>query len=307
MRIKHIFIFGILFLVWQSVAAQLIDNSTGISLLERHQFNPAFVRANNLAVISGELSAKKESDIIRPSSESVEYHFDRRGRLVQFDVINRLSKKRNDRTSTIYRYDTDGTLIDKIIADLNGATSYSYKYDDEQRVRSETCSRMESPKDTLSPTGPKRTEIYTETFKYTQLKHGEKKITFNSYDRPYKEEFFYRDENGYLLEYSRRLIMNNQRSITKYTYNNRGLLSEKTVQGDVSKDEIIRFEYDYDDAGNLLAAREIHNDALVRRMEFLYDQKTWILNARVTKDEETELIRIARYECSYFDGLSPGN
>lgn len=282
-------------------SAQLIDNSTGISLLERHQFNPAFVRANNLSVISGELSAKKESDIIRPSSESVAYHFDRRGRLVQFDVINRLSKNRNDRTSTIYRYDIDGTLTGKTIADLKGATSYSYEYDNQKRVTSETCSRMESPKDTLSPAGPKRNEIYTETFKYSELDNGLKKTTFNSYGRPYKEEFFYRDDNDYLVEHSSRLIMNNRRSRTKYTYNDRGLLSEKTVQSDLSKDEIVRFEYDYDEAGNLLAARELHNDALTRRVEFLYDEKTWILNARVTKDEETELIRIARYECDYFD------
>jgi len=297
---NRIFFLPFLFL-GMSVQAQMIDNSQGISLLEQYQFNPVFIRTNKLALVSGELSAKKESDIIRASSESVEYHFDRVGRLVQHDVVYRQSKRRNDRHTTIYRYDTDGTLIDRIVADLNGATSYRYTYDDQNRVVSEVCSRMESPKDTLSPTGPKRSEIYTETFQYTALENGEKKTTFNSYGKPYREEFFYRDEYGYLTEHRQRLIMNNRMSTTKYQYNERGLLREKTVQTDLSKNEIIRFEYDYDDAGNLLAAREYHNEVQVRRVEFLYDEKSWVLNARVTKDEETELIRIARYETRYFD------
>lgn len=284
-----------------SVHAQIIDNSTGITLLEEPEFNPVFIRSNNIATIAGEMSVKRESDIIRSAKESVEYHFDRVGRLVQIDNIRKPEKSSAEIVSTIFRYDSDGTLIDKIIADVKGATSYRYKYDDQNRVISETCSRMESPRDTLTSAGPKRTEIYTESFRYTELDNGEKKITLNSYGKPYLEEFFFYDEHGYLKEHRKRYIINNKRSKTLYDYNERGLLHQKEMINDLAKSDTTRLDYDYDEAGNLLSAQEFQNSELKRRIEFLYEPATWLLDARLIKVEKTELIRIVRYKTIFRD------
>src|SRR5690554_2402180 len=283
-----------------SAPAQIIDNSTGITLLDEPEFNPVFIRANNIAGISGEISVKRESDIIRSAKETVKYHFDRVGRLVQVDNIRKVSGG-TDIVSTIYRYDSDGTLIDRIISDITGATSYSYRYDEQKRIISETCSRMESPRDTLNPAGPKRTEIYTESFRYTSLDNGVKKVTYNSYDRPYLEEISYFDEHGYLKGQSQRYIMNNKRSKTNYAYNERGLLEQKELITDLSKADTTRLEYEYDTAGNLLSAQECRNSVLNRRIEFLYKPETWMLDARLTKVEETEMIRIIRYKTVFRD------
>ncbi len=297
---RLLFLGVLMVLIASSASSQIIDNATGITLLDEPEFNPVFIRANNIAPISGEFSVKRESDIIRSAKETVMYHFDRVGRLVQIDNI-RKSGGNTEMVSTIFRYDNDGTLIDKIISDVTGATSYSYSYDEQDRLISETCSRMESPRDTLIPAGPKRTEIYTESFRYTELDNGLKKVTYNSYDRPYLEEFSYYDEHGYLKEQSQRYLMNNKRSRTLYAYNERGLMEHKEMLTDLSKSDTTRLEYNYDTAGNLLSAQEFRNSVLNRRIEFLYEPATWLLDARLTKVEETELIRIIRYKTVFRD------
>src|SRR5690606_36331886 len=126
-------------------------------------------------------------DIIRDGNETVKYYFDRAGRLVQINYLRILAGNKKDITSTVFRYNTDGTLIDKILSDVSGATSYRYEYNEQKQVISETCSRMESPRDTISETGPKRTEIYTESIAHFKLENGVKKVTSNNYKIPYKE------------------------------------------------------------------------------------------------------------------------
>lgn len=287
--------------LWQAeLNAQLIDNADGISLLDGHGFNPAFVRANKIASITGELSSKRESDIIRESGETTTYEFDRAGRLVKVEIA-RNRKGQREFNATYFRYQKDGLLLDKIQADITGATSYSYTYDDEGRVIRETCSRMESPADTLNPTGPKRTEIYTESISYTQLDGAFRKITSNSYGKPYKEETVYFDEHGYRTAHQVRFITNQKMSRTSYSYNERGLLSEKIVVPDLSKSDTLRFEYRYDEAGNLLEAFEFKNSDKVRRMEFMYDESSWMLKARLSKEEETQFIRIVQYQTAFFE------
>lgn len=295
----------LLFLVLLSQSAtssgQIIDNAHGISLVEENRFNEQFIRNNKIAVIRGEYSSKKEKDIIRNSNEKVEYFFDRAGRLYQINYIRILAGNKKDITSTVYRYNTDGTIIDKILADVSGATSYRYEYNDQKQIRSETCSRMESPQDTLSEVGPKRTEVYTESIKHFELDNGLKKVTYNSYNIPYKEEFTYFDENGYQTSYRTRFITNNRQSKTEYAYNERGLLSEKIFVADLSRQDTVRLTYDYDPAGNLLSAIEYKGSEAIRRIEFLYDSKTWLLTARLARDEENTFIRIAQYKTEFFD------
>jgi hypothetical protein len=280
---------------------QIIDNAHGISLVEENRFNEQFIRNNKIAVIRGEYSSKKEKDIIRNSNETVEYLFDRAGRLYQINYIRILAGNKKDITSTVYRYNTNGTLIDKILADVSGATSYRYEYNDQKQVISETCSRMESPRDTLSETGPKRTEVYTESIAHFKLDNGLKTVTSNNYKVPYKEEFTYFDDNGYLTSFVTRFITNNRQSKTHYAYNERGLLSEKIIIADIARQDTIRLTYDYDKAGNLLSAIEYKGSEAIRRIEFLYDSKTWLLTARLARDEENTFIRIAQYKTEFFD------
>jgi YD repeat-containing protein len=280
---------------------QIIDNAHGISLVEENRFNEQFIRNNKIAVIRGEYSSKKEKDIIRNSNEKVEYMFDRAGRLYQINYIRILTGNKKDITSTVYRYNTDGTLIDKIMADLSGATSYRYEYNEQKQIISETCSRMESPRDTLSEIGPKRTEVYTESIKHFKLDNGHKKVTYNNYNTPYKEEFTYFDDNGYLTSYRTRFITNNRQSKTEYAYNERGLLSEKIFIADLARQDTVRLTYEYDNAGNLLTAIEYKGSEAIRRIEFLYDSKTWLLTARLARDEENTFIRIAQYKTEFFE------
>lgn len=283
------------------VQAQIVDNASGIAVLDELGFNEAFIRANKIKSITGEKSVKRESDIIRSSNEIVNYHFDRVGRLVQIEKIRRPGQSSAEINSTIFRYDTEGNLLDKIIADISGATSYSYRYNEKGQVISETCTRMKSPRDTLLPIGPDRTEIYTEYFSYTPLDSGEKKITYNSYRKPYKEEFFWYDELGYLKEHTQRYLMNNKRSKTTYSYNERGLLEQKVIITDLSATDSTTLNYTYDDAGNLLALHEYQNGLQKRRVEFMYTPSNWTLDARLTKVEETQLIRIVRYNTFFRD------
>ncbi len=292
-------LFGLFAIV--AVPAQVLDNATGITILGDPDFNPSFIRANKIETITAELSIKRESDIIRLANEIVNYQFDRVGRLVQIEKIRKPGLSSAEVTATIFRYDLDGHLIDRILADTGGATSYRYGYDDEGRIISETCSRMKSPTDTLLPVGPDRTEIYTEYFSYSKVDDGVKKITYNSYRKPYKEELFLYDELGYLRENTQRYLMNNRRGKTSFSYNERGLLQYKEVINDLAVDDTTRMEYEYDDAGNLLSALEYHNGKLKRRIEFMYTADHWTLDARLTKVEETQLIRIVRYKTFFRD------
>lgn len=298
----RIFLLVLVFLsTLDTTTGQIIDNAHGISLIEENRFNEQFIRNNKIAAIRGVYSSKKEKDIIRDGNETVEYYFDRAGRLVQINYLRILTGNKKDITSTVFRYNTDGTLIDKILSDVSGATSYRYEYNEQKQVISETCSRMESPRDTISETGPKRTEIYTESIAHFKLENGVKKVTSNNYKIPYKEEFTYYDENGYLISYVTRFITNNRQSKTTFAYNEHGLLSEKIIIADIARLDTIRLTYDYDPAGNLLSAIEYKGSEAIRRIEFLYDSKTWLLTARLARDEENTFIRIAQYKTEFFD------
>ena len=63
--------------------AQLIDNKTGVALLDETPFfSPKFIKAAKIKSIQGDFSYKKQSDVIRNSKNVTVYEFDTLGRLV---------------------------------------------------------------------------------------------------------------------------------------------------------------------------------------------------------------------------------
>ncbi len=62
--------------------------------------------------------------------------------------------------------------------------------------------------------------------------------------------------------------------------------------------EEYRYEYDYDEAGNLLEERTYLNDEHTTTRQFLYDGRM-LLSARLTKDIKTGTIQIVKYTCQF--------
>nr|MDQ3101186.1 hypothetical protein [Bacteroidota bacterium] len=71
--------------------------------------------------------------------------------------------------------------------------------------------------------------------------------------------------------------------------------SERVDRPDVSKEPRTRRVWRYDKAGNVIESELWHNDEQVDREEFLYEEQTMMLKARLTKNIETNAITVVRF------------
>ena len=290
------------FLIVQFPAvAQLIENAYGTAFTDENFFNTEFIRTNKIKIIRGAIASKREGETIQERDQFYHYEFDRNGRLTVMMSTYSLSSYSRDTTIIRYEYDDRGNLTVKRRNDLYGFYAFYYEYDSLNRVIKETYAREENAgPDRYNFVQGKKFIISYETFSYHQFSPKQLvKKYYNNYDRQYQEKFFYFDDLGYLKEEITRLTLSGKESKISYEYNEGGRLSKKKevsyIFGYNEKTNL----YKYDEWGNLLEEEILQNEKPVLFRTLLYEP-TMLLQAQVTKDQETGIIYIVKYGFMFF-------
>ena len=194
-------------------------------------------------------------------------------------------------------------LLIKRRNDSYGFYSYNYEYDSTGQTTSEKYCRDEN-------TGPskhhfelgKQYIIVSESFKNEWLSDLElKKTYYNNYGRPYQEKYTRWNEMGYLVEEETVLLMNSKRNKTKYEYDEKGQVVAKIHSSNITGNSELRYEYLYDEVGNLMESNEYRNGKHITKRTVIYEEKTMLMKAIIVKDVATEYMSIVRYYYEFYD------
>lgn len=261
------------------------------------RFNPLFIQRNRIAAIHGTRMVKRDNEPMRERKERYLYRFDAQGRTTYSNNSYGQPGSGRDTASTTYEHDASGLLVRRLRNDLSGHFAYAVQYDAEGRPVRETYTRIENLGPDRYDLRPGRTtEISDEHFRYETLSDTVwKKVFVNSLGLPFREQRYAKDVHGYLRSIEDRYLISQRRSRTTFRYDEKGRLCERTEQPDLASPHTTRRTWRYDTAGNLLESDLWHDDRPVDHCEYLYEEGSMMLKARIAKDAATGHIHVVRY------------
>lgn len=279
-----------------SAYTQLLNNSMGEAFTDEPFFNIENIRANKIKRIKGHFSNKKINDQIRPSDLIYVYEFDKAGRLSQKYETVQVSGG-IDTVVTQYEYDLNGFLKVKRRTDKTGFYAYVYEYDNSGRVIKEEFRRdMNKSRSKIDFLLDKEFLITYEVSTYENYPLQEKRTYFNSYDKPFQEKFSYYNEDGYLVEELEKLKVTSGQKKTTYSYNEKGLLSELEINSSIMGTSKVKYNFKYDSHANLISKEIYRNDEFTTEIQVVYNEKTGLISAILTKQVSTNFITILRLD-----------
>jgi hypothetical protein len=280
-----------------SLQGQMLDNREGNAFTDKPFFNCEFIRINKIHTLNGKFTYKKPGDVLRVTQYMYVYNFDELGRLIE-SFETRKDDGTADTTWNRYEYDHQNRLIVHKKGDPRGLNVNTFAYDEQGRITEELYAR--EFRDTL--TGEvKLTVLNRETMRYENYDRQQKKTWYNSYDLPYKQEFSYYDENGYLIERIERLMMTSVTTTHRYAYNEKGLIAALRSYKGNAETAFEEFLYVYDESGNLEEKQHYRNGQYITEIEILYNERSHLLTYVITRDVATNFIMILGFkEYAYF-------
>ena len=280
-----------------SLLGQMLDNTAGQVFEEKPFFNQTFIAKNKIKSLKGTYSTKAQLDYIRPSSDIYVYEFDDKGRLSR-----EYKTAFKDTIVTNYKYNDADQLILKRQSDQYGFHSYAYTYDDQGRILEQEY-RRDSNKglDKMNFELDETFIITTETFSYLDFSDSTyKKVYYNNAGREYKTEFFYHTWDGQLVKQEGKLRNGSGNSKVRFAYDEKGRISAKQSEVNLTKNNTSRWEYEYDEFGNVLALRYYRNGQWITEYQILYDKTTLFLTAIITRDHATNFMMILQFKEVFF-------
>lgn len=259
----------------------------------RPEFSSAFMRSQNIKTISGTFVTKANMDVMREAKEFAYYKFNRYGELT-FEYKTLLG----DTLFILYVWDERSNLIIKRSADRYGYSSYHYRYDDKNRlIYSELRTAKYAGEDRLTHVPDEDKKVSYEKFEYVDLNEKSyKKLYLNSSGIVYKEEFFYFDDSGRLVEQTGYQKSGPGKTSHFFKYDEKGRLIEKKYENSVAGIYSDRYEYEYDEAGNIFAMKYYENEIYKTEFQYVYDSDSPILKAIIMRDVATQLMTIVKYD-----------
>jgi len=293
-KMVRLLISGILIFLCFTVFSQILEN-TGGQLFggERPYFDKDFIKRNKIQFIKGFFSTKAARDYIKPSDDIYWYKFNQLGELtLEYRTLA------GDTLVTIYVYDERGNIIIKRKSDKYGFESQHYRYDEKNRIiYSELRRDVNKGQDKLTFEPDQSMIVTKEIFEYIELSgKNYKKIFYNNSGNIYKEEFFYFDENNYLIKQEGLLKTGSGRTNVTYTYDDKGRLSEKYAETLVMGNYSSKYTYEYDQHGNILSLKYFRNGEYNTEFQLLYFPETMLLKAIITRDHATDFMTIIKFE-----------
>ncbi|MBK8499828.1 MAG: hypothetical protein IPL52_13680 [Flavobacteriales bacterium] len=260
-------------------------------------FNEAFMARNRVASITGERMLKRDGQPMRTEATRYLYRFDAQGRMTYSNNSFGNPGTGRDTTSVGYTHDTAGNVTERLSNDLAGHFAYRTEFDATGRPIRETYARIENlGTDRYNLVPGARTEISDEHFRYTTINDTcWRKTYYNYLDLPYREETFTRSTLGYLLLIEDLYLISQRRSRISFGYDEHGRLASRVDQRDLGKPDVVRRTWQYDRAGNVLINELWHGETQKHREEYMYEEQSMLLKARLRKDMDTGNIHVIRY------------
>lgn len=267
-------------------------------------FNAKFISNNKVKSITGSRSSKKVKDIIRSKGLDFYYEFNKDGLLTKQIATFLGQANKKDTNIITYHYGGNNRLDYVRKSDSYGYFSYHYKYDEINNIVNQTYCRDENMCDYKADFYIRNQYIInTDSFSYERLSNTQlKKLYYNSYNKVYKEEFYYYNELGNLIEEYSRYIIGNKKSKITYEYDEKGRINKVVSIQNIDKGEKLSEVYYYDDLDNILEIKVYLNDKYKTSKQYLYDKKTMLLTAQLIQEVETEFVQIIQYQYTFYNG-----
>ncbi len=266
-------------------------------------FSETFIRVNKIKSATAEISFKRVWQPIVNPGNFQSFEFNNQGKLVkQLETIS-IAGNIKDTSVSYFIYNEKNQLERKRSSDGYGFYSYYFEYDHAGNIIKQVYSRDEP-----RPGGAKNEFqlarqfiISSETFQYEQLSPKQKKRRFfNDLGMEYKSAITYYNEYGNISEDETRFIVSGRKSTITYKYDEFFRLSEKSDFSMVSGENNIVSVFTYDEFGNVMQEKISRNGTLKTTREFVYDRKTFLLDAQLIKDEATQTIHIYKYSYEFY-------
>ena len=260
-------------------------------------FDPLFIQRNGITAIHGERMVKHDSKPMYGLPGKYLYRFDAEGRRIYANHSFGHPGSGRDTASIVFTYDPQGRMVRSLRNDLVGHFAYNMTYDDQGRVVRETYERIENRSTDRYQLHPGVvTEISDEHFRYETVNDTVwRRVFVNSNGLPYRERTHSSDRSGYLLRIEDRYLVSNRRSLTTFEYDEKGRVQERVDRPDVAKPDTNRRTWTYDKAGNVMTEDLWHGDRHVEHTEYMYEDQTMLLKARLSKDMATGSIHVVRF------------
>ncbi len=275
--------------------AQMLDNTQGAAFTDRPFFSADFIRSNKIKELRGTFTYKKPGEVMRATTYEYVYSFDLNGRLIS-TFETRKDDGTKDTTGNMYVYDAEGRLSEHKIGDGKGYSVTLFDFDERGRIVRETYSR--EYRDTLGIW--RRTELNSETMRYSEFDKQQKRTVYNSYGLPYMEEFTYTNDLGYLVKKEQRLLMTGELSTLSYSYNEKGLLSSLITTQYGVETPMEEYHFSYDQNGNLEERRVYREGKYITEFEIIYNEKSRLLKYVLTRDVTSNFLMILDFKEYFF-------
>ena len=301
-RLVKIFNLSFFFLLYvYTIPAQLLDNSSCKVFSDEPFFSQEFIKNNGIKKITGEISTKKNLQVIEQRNLITNYEFDKQGRLIKQYRSFDGNSNRKDTTFIHYYYTPKNQIKTQRTSDSYGFFSDNFEYDDKGNIITKTYCRDENiGKNKKEFKLGKQHVIVKETYAHESTDSTHSKITFNNYGKKYLVVTKHYNKDGYLTKEVKKLTINKKKSIIKYEYDDKGNISKRTVYPNFNKPENTATVYQYDELGNLEYIDEYTNGKKITHKEIIYNKSTLLMKAMIIQDIETNYIKIIKYSYEYW-------
>jgi len=202
-------------------------------------------------------------------------------------------KKSFKKAGDIIRQTQNIEFMNEGISNRDGGTVDEYEYDDKGRPTKKSKVKYYTDLEGKEF----RTAISEEKISYNDISPTSWKATyFNSYNKPYKTILSKYNESGFLLSEIETFLIGNRQISTTYTYNEKAILTAVEVNKKTKENTVFK----YNGIGELIRVEFYKNDKLDSIREFFYNSNTALLSSSFTKEEDTGLIHIVKYEFEFF-------
>lgn len=260
-------------------------------------FNERFIARNGIASIVGERMVKRDGEPMLPERERLLFRFHADGRLAYSNNSFGQPGSGRDTASIAYVYDDQGRVTRRLRNDLGGYFAYVQEHDADGRVTRETYQRIENLGSNRYDLVPGATiEISDERYQYARLNDTTmRKSCLNNLDLPYRDQMFISDGRGYLLAIEDHYLVSNRRGRITFRYDEGGRLAERVEQPDLTQTRITRRIWRYDATGNALASEYWLGEKRISHDEYVYEEGTMLLKARLRKDLASGNIHVLKF------------